>query len=96
MAGLSPHAERREILYAGHVQGVGFRYTVHRLARGFSVTGFVRNLCDGRVELVVEGESGDIDSFLEEISDRMRQYIRSTTVRRGSATGEFGDFRIAF
>ena len=66
MVGPSPYSERREVLYAGHVQGVGFRYTVQRLARGYSVTGFVRNLSDGRVELVVEGESGEVDGFLEE------------------------------
>ena len=84
------------MLYAGHVQGVGFRYTAQRLARGYSVTGFVRNLGDGRVELVVEGESGEVDRFLEDISDRMGHYVRSATGKRSSPTGEFSDFRIRF
>ena len=54
-----------EVYYAGRVQGVGFRYTVRSLAARFDVTGFVRNLPDGRVHLVVEGDAGEIDAFLE-------------------------------
>ena len=47
--------ECRRIIFHGRVQGVGFRYTTHRIARGFPVTGFVRNLTDGTVELVACG-----------------------------------------
>ena len=52
-------AERRVVHYSGRVQGVGFRYTVRTLATRFAVTGFVRNLADGRVQLVVEGGPGE-------------------------------------
>ena len=48
------------IFYSGHVQGVGFRYTVKSVAAGFEVNGTVRNLPDGRVELVAEGDSGEL------------------------------------
>jgi len=59
----------RLIRYEGHVQGVGFRYAVKQMARGFEVTGTVRNLPDGRVELVaVSAEAGELDAFLEEIA----------------------------
>jgi acylphosphatase len=50
-------------LYAGHVQGVGFRYTVRHLAGGFQVSGFVRNLADGRVEVVAEGTPAELTGF---------------------------------
>ena len=48
--------ERRRVVFSGRVQGVGFRFTCQSLARGFDVAGYVRNLADGRVELVAEGE----------------------------------------
>ena len=48
--------ERHRVFYRGHVQGVGFRYTAHRLAGGFDVSGHVRNLADGRVEVLAEGD----------------------------------------
>jgi acylphosphatase len=51
------------------VQGVGFRYTVKDLARGFDVCGFVKNLDDGSVELQVMGEADELDAFLREIID---------------------------
>lgn len=55
------------IHYDGRVQGVGFRWTVRSLANEFEVTGTVKNLDDGRVELCVCGEAGEVESFLEAI-----------------------------
>ena len=54
---------RLQVYFSGHVQGVGFRYTVQRLALGFDVTGWVKNLSDGRVEMLVEGERGELEAF---------------------------------
>ena len=54
---------RLQIFYSGRVQGVGFRYTVKTLASGFEVTGTVRNLSDGRVELVAEGTKDELEAF---------------------------------
>jgi acylphosphatase len=59
----------RHVFYEGRVQGVGFRYTVKNLARGFDVSGWVRNLADGRVELQAGGDVEEIDSFLESIRE---------------------------
>jgi|FLMP01.1.fsa_nt_emb acylphosphatase len=53
-----------QIFYDGRVQGVGFRFTVRRLAMGFDLLGFVRNLPDGRVEVIASGEGDEVDSFL--------------------------------
>lgn len=59
----------RQVFYEGRVQGVGFRYTVKNLARGFDVVGSVRNLADGRVELHVGGDADEVDDFLAAIRE---------------------------
>lgn len=58
----------RRIVFEGRVQGVGFRYTVKDLARGFDVSGWVKNLADGSVELVLIGEMEEVDSMIHEIT----------------------------
>jgi acylphosphatase len=70
---------RKRVLYSGHVQGVGFRYTARHLAQGYPVAGHVRNLPDGRVEVVAEGEAGKVEAFLEALRRQMADYIRNTT-----------------
>ena len=60
-----PMGRRRcRVVYRGQVQGVGFRWTTRRLAARFAVTGFVRNLSAGDVELVVEGEQEEVVGLL--------------------------------
>lgn len=66
-----------QVLYEGSVQGVGFRYSVRQLAKGFDVTGSVRNLRDGRVELLAVGEEGEVRAFVEAIGQsELRAHIR--------------------
>jgi acylphosphatase len=72
--------ECRRAYFSGRVQGVGFRVTAYQLARDFRVVGFVRNLRDGRVELVVEGEPAEIDALLRAVRSAMDRYIRDVTV----------------
>ena len=88
--------ESRRVLFSGRVQGVGFRYTARRIAQGHVVTGFVKNLDDGRVELVVEGPPGEIEQVLEEIAQAMRGNIRDTHVEKGSPSGKYSSFDVAF
>ena len=70
--------DRRRVLFEGRVQGVGFRYTAERISRRFEIRGFVRNLADGRVELVMDGEPSMLDSFLRaihaELGDKIQAY----------------------
>ena len=61
--------ERVTVLYSGRVQGVGFRASVRHLACGYDVTGSVRNLADGRVELIAEGPRAELQDFLQSISE---------------------------
>jgi acylphosphatase len=51
----------------GRVQGVGFRYFVARIAEAFDITGMVRNMSDGSVEIVVTGSPENLRSFKEQI-----------------------------
>ncbi|HZN36826.1 MAG TPA: acylphosphatase [Pirellulaceae bacterium] len=86
---------RSDVHYSGRVQGVGFRFNAQWIARGFVVTGFVRNLPDGRVQLVAEGEEKEVDRYLAKIADSMAGNISRTDARRLEASGEFSSFEIA-
>ena len=88
--------ERRTIYFSGHVQGVGFRYTALRAAGGHEVTGYVRNLPDGRVEVVAEGAKEEIDGFLADLAERMRGYIHKTVQETSEAAGQFDGFTVRF
>src|SRR5947207_14017460 len=69
-----------QVFYEGNVQGVGFRYTVRQIAKGFDITGSVRNLRDGRVELLAAGEEDEVRAFLEAImQSELRAHIRKQT-----------------
>lgn len=88
--------ERREVYYSGRVQGVGFRYTVDRLARNFRVAGYVRNLVDGRVEMVAEGSASELSGFLDAVEGALGRHIRGVQQNACPATGEFDLFEIRF
>lgn len=85
---------QRTVHFAGLVQGVGFRYTTERIARGFAVTGFVRNLSDGRVELVAQGIPAEIDRFIGEIQRVMCGHIESLVSTDSALLTPRADFRI--
>jgi acylphosphatase len=88
-------SKRYEVHYSGRVQGVGFRANARHLARRYPVTGFVRNLPDGRVLLVVEGAKEEVERLLEAIDHSMAGNIVSAPRAVLPATGEFADFSIA-
>ena len=88
--------ERAHVFYSGDVQGVGFRYTTVWLARNCEVTGFVRNLSDGRVELVVEGARDEVEALVAGVRERMSGCIREENCTWEECTGAFSRFSIAF
>ncbi|MEY2526526.1 MAG: acylphosphatase [Verrucomicrobiota bacterium] len=66
-----------QVFYEGNVQGVGFRWTVRNIAKGFEVTGWIRNLIDGRVEMQVNGEENEVRAFLQGIAEsELSSHIR--------------------
>ena len=85
-----------QVFYEGHVQGVGFRYTVKQIAKGFDVIGWVRNLSDGRVELQASAEPAELAAFLEAITQsELRAHIKNqTTYPLADAPAARGGFEI--
>jgi len=86
---------RITIFYSGRVQGVGFRYTTKQVALGFEVTGTVRNLPDGRVELVAEGPREELEAFRRAVQDcGVGGCIRNEEVHWTAAAGLLRGFEI--
>lgn len=89
--------ERKHITvhYSGNVQGVGFRYTARDIATGFDVCGTVRNLADGRVELVAEGARQELEAFRKAIRDSgLGPLIRAESVEWADPRGDLRGFQI--
>ena len=94
----APATERRRlnIFYSGRVQGVGFRYTVKTVAAGFDVAGIVRNLPDGRVELIAEGAPAELEGFRAAIRDEgLAGFIQREEVNWAESKHEFSGFEIS-
>jgi acylphosphatase len=88
---------RVRVVVGGRVQGVAYRFFAEKYAGRLAVTGWVRNLPDGRVEVLAEGTAAHIETFLTRLRDGPGlARIDSFEVAREPATGEFRDFRIAF
>lgn len=89
--------KRAHIFYSGSVQGVGFRYTAQDIAMDLGLTGWVKNLADGRVEVIVEGKEEHIKIFLNKISKgALGRYIRDTEMSWEKPAKEFENFEMAF
>ena len=85
----------RHVFFEGRVQGVGFRWTVKNLARGYDVTGWVKNLPDGRVEMQASGETAEVDAFLEAIEEsELKSHIKKVDVHVIPPPTDFRGFEI--
>lgn len=85
---------RVRVFADGRVQGVAFRYFAEKCARTLEITGWVRNLPDGRVEVLAEGRGENIELFLDKLREGPRlARVDSLDVMREASTGEFPDFR---
>ncbi|HLJ11148.1 MAG TPA: acylphosphatase [Planctomycetaceae bacterium] len=84
------------VIYTGRVQGVGFRYTVQSLARGCPITGYVRNLSDGSVELVAQGDVSAINALLADVSGRFGANISHCERRPVTDAPSLETFEIRF
>jgi acylphosphatase len=85
---------RFTVHFAGEVQGVGFRYTTCHVAKQFAVAGYVQNLNDGRVKLVVEGDKKELNALVKAVIVAMNGNVCEHVIDEADATGEFGQVRV--
>ncbi len=88
--------KRLHVYYSGSVHGVGFRFTAERTAASLGLVGWVKNLRDGRVEVLCEGKEAALKEFLNKIDGVFGEYIRDADVEWSGASGEFAGFDIRF
>ena len=86
----------KHVIFQGQVQGVGFRYTAKQTARQYKITGFVRNLPDGTVEMFLQGSTQDIENCMQDIQESFTGYLRDTRTEPVSYDPRYTDFRVAF
>ena len=86
----------RHIIFSGSVQGVGFRFTAHRIAGQHQLTGYVRNLTDGTVEMLAQGPAEDIDDCIRDIQESLPGHVRGMEVQEVPPNPKHTDFKITF
>lgn len=84
----------RHVIFRGRVQGVGFRYTCRDIAARYRVTGFVRNVPDGTVEMFIQGDPAEIDNCIADIQSEFAGYVRDTQIEPATFSPRYTDFRI--
>lgn len=88
---------RVHVHYSGRVHGVGFRMTAEEVAREFGVVGWVKNLRDGRVELIAEADEAILEQFLRSLRNgSMKNFIQKVDTSWGDATDAFDGFEIRY
>jgi acylphosphatase len=86
----------KHIIFTGQVQGVGFRFTAFNMANRHQLTGFVRNLPDGTVEMLIQGSSQAIDDCIRDIKGYFSGYIREIKIKEIPSNPQYKDFKITF
>lgn len=86
----------KHIIFKGRVQGVGFRYGSYRIAGGYEVTGYVRNLPDKSVEMLIQGPPAEIERCLAELRDYFSGHIRDCRINTVPVNPRHIDFRITY
>lgn len=85
----------KKILYEGRVQGVGFRFGVRQIAEGFAVAGHAANLPDGRVEVFLQGERGEVEGMEKEIAQsHLEGFIRKQEGQEVAVEAGYRGFQI--
>jgi len=86
----------KRIIFTGRVQGVGFRFTAHRAASRRQLTGFVRNVPDGTVEMLAQGRPEDVDDCIQDIKEYFAGYLKETRIEEIPPDPRYADFQITF
>ena len=84
------------MIFSGRVQGVGFRFTAHRMAGRHQLTGYVRNLADGTVEMLAQGLAEDIDDCIRDIRQSLAGHVRDVNIQEVPPNPTHRDFKITF
>ena len=84
------------LFYSGRVQGIGFRYAVLDIAGRQKVCGWVKNLDDGRVEIIAQASEDILKNFLQEINLQFSSYIKDLNIGWLPVSSELSDFQIRF
>ena len=84
----------KHIFFSGRVQGVGFRFTARQIAERYELTGFVRNTSDGKVEMLLQGRTEDIDGCIEDLQQTFT--VRDTQIEDVPFDSSYSDFSITF
>ena len=91
-----PEDKTQQVIFSGHVQGVGFRFTVRSIAKRHPVKGYVKNLPDGTVELVMQGDPSSLNALLNEVTDYFQNNLSGCERRELEAAERFIHFEIRF
>ena len=86
----------KNVIFSGRVQGVGFRFTVHRIAGRFQLRGWVKNLPDGNVEMLAQGPEVDVDGCISDIQESFSGYVRNTKITEVPVDPRYSDFKITY
>ncbi|HUU18586.1 MAG TPA: acylphosphatase [Sedimentisphaerales bacterium] len=86
----------RQIIFVGRVQGVGFRFTARRAASRRQLTGFVRNVPNGSVEMLAQGRPEDIDDCIQDLKEYFADYLKETKIEEIPPDPKHTDFKITF
>ncbi|MHC4455754.1 MAG: acylphosphatase [Planctomycetota bacterium] len=86
----------KNVIFSGRVQGVGFRFTALYIANRYKLTGFVRNAPDGTVELVLQGNTNDVNGCIQDIQESFAEYIRDVKIEEITFEAQYEDFKITF
>ena len=87
---------RMHIKYNGNVQGVGFRWNVFELSKSYSVTGYVKNLASGEVELLVEGKKSEVFDFVNTLEKKLEDFWYSKKIEIKPEGSHFDRFEIKY
>ncbi len=88
--------KRVVVYYTGNVQGVGFRYTTESISRNFKVSGWVKNLKDGRVKLHSQGVDSEVNAFLDAIGEKLSANIHGFEMENADNKEDNIGFKISF
>ena len=86
----------RHIIFTGRVQGVGFRFTAFNIANRYNLTGFVRNLPDGGVEMLAQGPDDDVSAGVRDIKESFSSYVTETKIEEIPVERQYEEFKITF